>query len=161
MSGILLLVVLASSLLSQQRDQVQRERIGEVLGRPVYRDEIKTGGNVLLRSELHRLFASPLIQKYREEHKNEIKPTEDEIQAATAFFDADHRRRLKGKERQIRERLTTVQKQLARTDLTEEEQRKLRIEKQGLQARLRPPGRSFAVFVLDNWKFQKRNKSAI
>jgi hypothetical protein len=153
--GILLLVVLPSSLLSQQRDQVRRERIGEVLGRPVYRDEIKSGGNVPLRDELHRLFTAPVMKKYREDHKDEIEPTEDEILAATVYFDADHARRIKGEESQLRERLITVQQQLARTDLTEEEQQKLRIEERGLEVKLKPPGRSFAIFVLHNWKFQK------
>ena len=131
------------------------EQIGQVLGKPVYRGEIRTGGNVRLRSELHRLFTSPVMKKYREAHKDEIEPTEDEIRAATVFFDEDHRQRIKEEESQLRERLTTVQEQLARADLTEEEQRKLRIEKQVLQVKLKPPGRPFAIFVLHNWKFQR------
>lgn len=155
LSGMILVVVSASSLLGQQAEQDQRERIGHVLGKPVYRDEIKTGKNVPLRDELYRLFTAPVMKKYREAHKGDIEPTEDEIHAATVFFDEKHRERIQEKEPKLRERLRAVEGQLARTGLTEEEQRKLRIEKRGLQAKLNPPGRLFALFVLNNWKFQK------
>ena len=136
-------------------DAEPREQIGQVLGRPVYRAEIRTEGNVRLKGELFRLFTSPVMKEYREAHKSETEPTEDEIRAATVFFDEGHRQRIKEKEPQLRARLATVQQQLARADLTEEEHTKLRIEERRLQRELKPPGRPVAVFMLRNWKFQK------
>lgn len=153
--GAVLVVVFALPIFGQEAEQEPREQIGQVLGKPVYRDEIRTGKNLLLRNELHRLFTMPVMKKYRDAHKGEIQPTENEISAATVYFDAKHCERIKKKEAKLRTQLAEIEQELARRDLTEEDRKELRIDKRSLQAQLNPPGRFFALFVLNNWKFQK------
>jgi hypothetical protein len=153
--GVVILLALASPLVAQQNDERPREQIGEVLGEPVYREEIRTGENVPLRDELHRLFTAPILQEYRRTHKAEITPTESEINTATAYFDKKHRERIEGKEPELRGQLKAIEEKLAHTGLTKEEKQKLEIERRTLQTQLKPPGRSFAVFMLRNWKFQR------
>jgi hypothetical protein len=152
---VTIVLVLASPLVGQQTDQGQREQIGEVLGEPIYRDEIHTGENVQLRDELHRLFTAPVMQEYRQTHRAEIEPTENEIVAAAAFFDEEYRKRIRGEESQLRARLSSVEDNLARGGLTDDERRGLEIERTSLQLQMNPPGRPVALFVLDNWKFQR------
>jgi Skp family chaperone for outer membrane proteins len=155
LSGMMLSLMSMASLYGQHAHQGEREQIGEVLGQPVYRDAIRTGKDVQVRDELHRLFAAPIMQKYRQRHKAEIEPTEDEIVAVTAFFDKKHRERIKEKEPELREKLKVVEGKLGRSSLTKEQQRQLEIERRTLEAQLKPPGRFFAMFMLSNWKFQK------
>lgn len=150
--GTILSLVLAPLVHGQSQ---QREQIGEVLGKPVYRDDIRVGKDIQLSAELHRLFTRPVMQKYRQAHKVEIEPTDEEIRVATAFFDKEHRQRIKKEEPELRERLKAVEEQLARRGLTKEEQQELEGEKFVLQTQLKPPGRFFAVFMLNNWKFQR------
>jgi hypothetical protein len=56
--GIMIARVLGSPLTGHEDDGRQRERIGGVFGKPVYRDEIRSGKSVSLPGELHRLFTS-------------------------------------------------------------------------------------------------------
>lgn len=133
----------------------EKEQIGEVLGQPAYRDAIRTGKEISVRDELHRLFTMPVLEKYREQHKAEIEPTEAEITAVAAWFDQKHRERIQDEEPKLREKLKSVEEQLKRGNLPKEQQQKLEIERLTLQAQLNPPGRMFAMFVLHSWKFQK------
>ena len=154
--GMIISFVLASPLVGQQtNEQKQREQIGEVLGKPVYRDEIRTGKNVHISGEVHRLFSTPVMQKYRQSHKAEIEPTENEISAATAFFDKKHRERIKGKETELRAQLKEIEEKLVDATLTDEELKKLKQKQRFLKSQLKPPGRQFAIFMLRNWKFQR------
>src|SRR5690606_35955547 len=65
--------------------------IGEVLGRRVFRDEIRTEGNVSLNDELHRLFTAPLMERYQRKHKAELDATPSEIASATSRFQQQQR----------------------------------------------------------------------
>ena len=156
LSGVLLVVVCAALVCAEPAGAGAREPIGEVLGKPVYRDEIRTDKDARLRSELHRLFSAPVLAKYRQDHQGEIEPTKEELEAATAVFQKQHRERIKDKEAGLRAQLQEVEQQLARGGLTPEARKKLEVEKQVLQAQLKPPGRDFAVFMLGNWKFQRQ-----
>ena len=121
------LVALSPPLVGQEDDERQREQIGEVLGKPVYRDEIRTGKNVYLQAELHRLFSVPAIQVYRQTHEAEIAPTESEIAIAAAHFYKKHRELIKGQEFKLREKIKAVEEKLASKELKEEEKQKLEI----------------------------------
>lgn len=154
-SGMTLVWMSTASLHGQEAHRDEREQIGEVLGQPVFRDAIRTGKDIEVRDELHRLFTTPIMQKYRQQHKAEIEPAEDEIVAATAFFDRNHRERIREKEPELREQLNVVEGELGRGGLSKEKQQQLEIERRALQSQLKPPGRVFAMFVLSNWKFQK------
>jgi hypothetical protein len=151
----ILALISAAPLHTQEPPPDKREAIGELFGEPVYRDEIRTGEGFTLKDELHRLFTAPVLQKYREDHKAEIEPTEQEIDAATAYFDTQHRERIKGKEAELRQRLKAVDEKLAAPDLTNVQQQELEIERTVVQKQLTPPGRFFASFMLNNWKLQK------
>jgi hypothetical protein len=128
-----------------------REQIGEVLGAPVFRDQVND-------ENLHQVFLSPIEAKYRNAHRAAIAPTENEIKYATEVFDQKHRERLvaEGGESKIRDRLQAIEDRLARPGLPEEEERKLESEHHLLRTQLKPPGRSFAEFMLNQWKFQRR-----
>ena len=154
---VLVLAAAASPLVGQEDDERPREQIGEVLGKPVYRDEIrddnKTTGR--LRVELLRLFGAPVMRVYRQAHEAEITPTEAEIATATAYFDRNHRERIKGRESELRGKLKAVEKKLASKEHNEEEKQRLETEQLVLQVKLKLPGRSLALFVLKNWKLQR------
>ena len=150
--GTILCLVLAPLVHGQDQ---KREQIGEVLGKPVFRDDIRDAKDFPLKDELHRLFTVPVMQKYRRAHRAEIKPTDEEILEVTAYFDKQHRQRIRKKEPELRKQLKEVEEQLARRGLANEKQQKLEVEKLVLQTQLKPPGRFFAVFMLNNWKFQR------
>jgi hypothetical protein len=150
-----LFVVSSAHVTGQEPEKPEREQIGEVLGKPVYRDQIRTGKDIHLRDELQRLLGAPVLQKYREQHKAEVEPTKAEIDAAAIVFDRDHQARIKDEEPQMRERLAAVEQELAKPGLTPERQKELERDRTVLQIQLKPPGRFFAQFVLDNWKFQR------
>lgn len=151
----LLLVTLASSVPAQEARPAPREPIGEVLGTPVYRDELRTADPAELRSEVRGLFVAPLLERYRQAHKAEIEPTEAEILAVTELINMKHSERMEIEGPKLRQEIAAIEAQLARSDLAEKERRTLQNKKQGLEVQLRPPGRPVAVFLLGNWKLQK------
>ncbi len=129
----------------------KREQIGELFGKPVYRDELKDG-------DVHTAFFWPVSNKYREDNRVAIEPTADEVRFAADYFDRKHKERLAadGQEAQLRSRLKEVESRLLQPDLPDADEQKLVSEKSSLNARLNPPGAGFAHFMLDNWKLQKR-----
>lgn len=131
----------------------KREQIGEVLQKPVYRDEIRK--NQPLADELHRLFTQPVMMKYRRKHQPELTPSRADIDAATAYFDQKHRERIKNMASALRDELKAVDAQLELDDLPDEKRQELNVRKLALEAQLTPPGRPFAEFMLNNWKFQR------
>ena len=147
-ASLLLLSAAGAPLPAQQTTEPPREQVGEVLGKPVYRDEVKAKG-------ASRLFFAPLVAEYRREHQAEIEPTKDEIKAVGDFFQQKHAEEMKEKGPKMRARLAEVEQQLAGDDLDDKQRKKLEIEKTGLKARLRPPSEFFPVFILNNWKFQR------
>jgi hypothetical protein len=172
------------------------KQTGEVFGKPVYRDQIQSGKDDSLVSELHRLFTGPVMQKYQQEHRAEITPTEAELSAAAAYFDARLQKQWKDEEPEnrrvlkivteklsgsklskdarqgleierivaqrqladerpkLRQELQTIKEQLSHSKLTKEERQELEIRESLIETSLKPIGRDFAHFVVDNWKFQ-------
>lgn len=134
-------------------DDAKRDQIGEVLGKPVYRDELKKEGSPA--NELHRLFTQPVMAKYRKEHEKEITPTEGELAAAQKVFDDKHLERIKDNLDSLKTELKEVEEKLKEENLPTDERRKLDLRKANLTAKIGPPGRRFAEFMLNNWKFQR------
>ena len=136
-----------------------REVIGTLKGESVYRDQIRANGDFKVEYELHRLFYAPLLNAYKEQHKKAVTPTEAELDAAQKYFDAMHKERIADKEAELRQELKSIEQKLADKDLTgdglDEETSKLIVRKRVLEGRLNPPGRMFAEFMLNNWKFQR------
>jgi hypothetical protein len=156
-------MLLSSPLFTQADDAVQREQIGEVLGKPVYRDQIRTGKGVSEPDELHRLFSRPVMQKYQGAHKAEIELTNAELDAATAYFSAKHPNLLDEKSRKEREQLAPairkrqleIEAELKREGLSDARRGELEQELAEMQPLLEPFERFFARFMLGNWKFQR------
>ena len=66
----------------------KREKIGEVLGKPVYRDELRPKYPFPTEeAELHRLFLDPVLEKYTAAHRAELEPTEAELAAVEALLE--------------------------------------------------------------------------
>ena len=151
--SLLILLTVAFSIAAAEKGR--QELIGEVLGQPVSRDAIRTGEDVRLADELGRLFLVPVLAEFRKEHEQEVTPTASEIDFATAYFDEQHRERIRDEAPKLREQLRKVQQQLAEPGLTDKRRDELKTEEVVLQTQLKPPGRTFAVFVLKNWKFQR------
>jgi hypothetical protein len=116
----------------------KREQIGEVFGKAVYRDEIQTDSGAQLEDELHRLFLTPVAERYRNAHEDEITPSNDEI--ATFVKATMARKALEDKQQQehdkkLNERVSTnpdlrryreeIERQLARTDISSEDRKEL------------------------------------
>lgn len=136
-------------------DPESREKIGEVQGKPVYRDEIRSKTKSAIATELHVLFARPAAAKYRKRHKAEIEPTEAELAAAQEVFDRQHAERIRDELPELREKRARIEEQLKAKDLSAEQREKLEHEREFLDLQSKPPGRMFASFMLKNWKFQK------
>jgi hypothetical protein len=127
-----------------------REPVGQVWGKPIYRDEVND-------QTLQDLFFGPIASRYFEEHRNEITPTADEIRYAAKYFVQSHADRLNasGDGDKLRKRLAALEQRLKNEQLSEEATAKLEREYQLLQAQLTPPNAAAAEFILNNWKLQK------
>lgn len=154
------MIIAVSSLqvpptVAQQAKELPREQIGESLGKPVYRDDIRSDKNVTLVGELHRLFTSAAIAEYRDQHDKELTPTAEEIAASKKSSDEKHRERMKEQGPGLREKLKAIEEKLSQTELTEEEKAKLTNEKKFTELLLHPPGEAFAAWTTRQWKFQQ------
>jgi len=138
----------------QEDIPAKREQIGESLGEPVYRDQIRTKG-FELRDELHRLFSGPASEKYRKEHEKEITPTKEEIASVAKQLNILHERQLQEEGADLRSELKELEKSLANKEFPEGKKEKLELRIAYLQTRLTPPGEQLATFLLMNWKFQR------
>jgi hypothetical protein len=148
---IILLILTTSDV---NGEQAKRDQIGTVLGKPVYRDQIATEKG--LTAELFRIFSiEGIANQYREKHLAEITPTEDEIEAARAFFDGKHAERIKDKEAGLRSRLAEIISQRQAGTTAKEDEKRLKLEQMNIESQLAVPGRSFATYMLSHWKFQK------
>ncbi len=136
----------------------EREQIGTVHGKPVYRDQIRTEG-VTLRSELWRLFASDSWQEFRQANDAQVAPTDAELAHATEYFRTALQAQLAGEYGdELRKRVNDLAQQLAAQDLAPEQREKLTQQKQALESSLNPDDRVAALsaeLTLKNWKLQR------
>jgi hypothetical protein len=148
-------VSVSTGQLLAQDSTKSREPIGQAFGKTVYRDEIRTGKGISERDELSRLFIRPVMQKYREEHKAEVEPSDAEIDATAAYFEQQHRERMKTEGPKIRQEIQELKAKKEKGQLSEDEKLKLERRIATVESELDPPDRLFAKFMLDNWKFQR------
>jgi hypothetical protein len=141
----------AAVALAQDRP---REQIGEVLGKPVYRDQLPTGDSEALENGLHRIFAGPVAERYKAEHRRETVPTEQELDAATEYFRREHEAQIASEASKLRAELANVEARLNAPDTPADEREELRNRETLIEIQLKPPGRDFAEFVLSSWKFE-------
>ena len=147
---LILALVIATS---QVHASEVREKIGEVLGKPIYRDQIDTKRS--LYSQLHWLFRSPFEKIFIEKNKKKLEPKEWELKYVKAYFINKHEEEIKEKREEILIRVKFFENQLKNPNLSEIERRKLESKKEFELMELEPPDDSFYEYILDHWKFHK------
>jgi hypothetical protein len=120
---LILATVLFQPVSAEQPNQ--SEQIGEVLGKPVYRDQIHAGNGDDLGDELHDLFMVPVMQKYCDAHKAEITPTEAEISLAAVALEKRYWEAKREDEPKCRRLLKEVQEKLANPKLPKDQRQGL------------------------------------
>ena len=153
--GLLALCLLLLAPITTLAEEKPREQVGEVLGEPVYRDQLSAKEGVALMDELHNLFSHPVMVQYRAAQREDIQPTEREVSTATTHFDSWHAARIQAQDHPIKERRKDIELALAQSGLAAEEKKKLESERSAIDAKLNPPGRRFAAWMVANWKFQR------
>jgi chemotaxis protein histidine kinase CheA len=93
----------------------KREPIGEVLGKPVYRDELHPHYlSSTEEDELHRLFLDPVLAKYVAAHRAELEPTKAELVAVEALIEKRLKPKPAATEAEIRKSLQQVNEELSK-----------------------------------------------
>lgn len=133
----------------------EREQIGEVLGRPVYRDELHLGESERASDELRRRFMLPLMDQYCRDHADALEPTREEVQAVAEFLDREHAAKIRTKAPALQARIRAIAKDLKRDGLDEKTRALLVSERWHLYLELQSPGRFFAAPMLRAWKLEK------
>lgn len=136
-------------------DESPRERIGHVLGQPVYRDQLAATAGDALSHELHNLFSHPVMLQYRATHKDKVLPTEREVRTAAAHFDGWHNERLQAQDHPLTDRLAVIERELKRQGVDATDKERLEEERSVIRAQLKPPGPRFAGWMVANWKLQR------
>ncbi|HKQ60935.1 MAG TPA: hypothetical protein VJS92_06570 [Candidatus Polarisedimenticolaceae bacterium] len=145
----LLVACVAGGTLHAEGDA--RVPLGELLGRAVYRDELKSTEPARLGGELRRLFAAPLLEAYVEEHRGELKPTEQELAALRE--EADGRQRAQVPE--IQRQIGAAEAELARPETPPARRQQLQFELAKLRHRLDGPSPQRVASRLERWKLQR------
>ncbi len=131
----------------------QRDMIGEVFGKPVYRDQIKR--DIYLYGQLHRLFRAPFEKQFIEEHKDELKLETWEIEYVAAYYKKMHEEKMKTEKEKLMIKLQFYEKQLEKENLTESERNNFESKKEYVLMDLEPPDNSFYEYLLSHWKFHR------
>ncbi|WP_298863084.1 hypothetical protein [uncultured Gimesia sp.] len=131
LSGLLSLILI-SPLNAQKPKTPAREQIGEVFGKPVYRDEIPTGTNQELHDKLQWLFWNPVFDRYYLKHKSKFDLTKKEVASATAYFTKvdDY---IKGEALLFRAKLKSIDDQLKQPGITVDVKRRFEKKKRKIQ----------------------------
>ena len=153
----IILLVLATPLSAAE---IKREKIGEALGNPVYRDQIDERGD--LYSQFYNLFIIPFQKKYLETHKDELEVTDWEIEYVARYFEKKYNDDIKKKDPELmkqlaatRQQVKEVEKELTNKNLRPGEREALEKEKNFLQTMLKPPGKDAVKSLLSSWKYYR------
>lgn len=141
----LIFLLLVSPLYAQKKEKPPREQIGEVLSKPVYRDEIPAGTNIKLHDKLQSLFYTPVSEKYYKKNKAKFELSKKEIVRATAYFSKNDEE-IMAEEFRYRKQLKKIDSQLKQSGITADEKR--RIEQKRLQIQLEYKQDSLMSFLL-------------
>ena len=154
---IVTLLVLATPPFAAEQ---KREKIGEALGNPIYRDQIDERGD--LYAQFLNLFIMPFQKKYLEAHKDKLEVRDWEVDYVARYFEKKYNEDLKKKDPGLlrhladtRQQLKEVQKKLTNKNLPAGDREGLEREKNFLETALKPPGKDFAKYLLSSWKFYR------
>ena len=153
MKNVNLFILIFFLATSAHAIEKEKNQVGEVLGKPIYRHQITETEDFRLYSQLHSLFARPILKQYYESHKEELTPTEEEIEKFTTFYKKKHEVEIKERKEEINNQIKKIKTQLSSNNITSVERQDLELDLQVLEMKLTPPGRNFAMFVLPHRKF--------
>ncbi len=139
----------------QENEDRNREQVGEVLGKAVYRDELSHSSDTPLINQLQILFAAPVLEEYKKAHLEEITPAKSEISNAREYFDRKHEDRIKQGRPGLLKQIEVVEEKLAQSNLAEFERGKLESKLFVLQTKLKAPGLQFAKYYVGKWKLER------
>ena len=130
-----------------------REQIGCVLGEPIYRDQLRSDFSV--REELFRLI-SPALERYREEHRDEIEPTDAELDFAASHIRQQNPDKWRARDAERKKELAEIREIIADPDF----QNLPADEREFATRRLRhletsDAATDFARFILNSRKFNR------
>lgn len=148
----LTLLLFTSPLSAQKKATPPREQIGEVFGKPVYRDEIPTRANQELHDKLQWLFYIPVMEKYFTNHKSKFGLTKKEVASATAYFSKNDKH-IEREEFLFRAKLKKIDEQLKQPGITADDKRRLKQKKRKIQLEYKED--SIMSFLLTGAECQK------
>jgi len=146
--------ILSSQFVGVQVD-ADREQIGEVQGKPVYRDQLKS----TKPADLSRLFLRPLWEEYARQHQDKLQATPEEIGAFQKMLNQEQQDDLK----KVRVQRKEVEQKLEQNNLTETQKLELKRKHQALTKQQKtlgdlledPPDRQFLTLYLNIWKTER------
>lgn len=147
-----LLVPLAPELSSPEAPT--REQIGEVLGKPVFRDQLGRAKS----HEVRDAFLPPLLRALRKKHIEEVQPTKLEIEAILEEFNRNLEWDTNTGGAKLKARLETIEKELSAPGLDGALWVKLMSEKEAIEKEMVPLDaglRLLAPIHISNWKMQR------
>lgn len=130
-----------------------REQIGVVLGKSIDRDQLRQGFPV--RDELFRL-VQPALQQYRDEHREQIEPTDAELTFAAEFFRRENPDKWRERDAEWKAELAEIRDLIADPqfpNLPADERKYALLRQRRLETS--DASREFARFVLDSRKFNR------
>lgn len=130
------------------------EIIGEVLGKPIFRNQLTSTDRYDIHYELQTLFVEPVLYEYFKKHHKDLKPTSAEVSEFLVFQSKQHESDLKGKKKEMLKRIKTISAELKKKPEHNQLEEDLVAELYYLRTELQPPGYDYAMFVLPHWKMQ-------
>ncbi|WP_145107975.1 hypothetical protein [Gimesia panareensis] len=147
-----------STLAAQSKTPTPREQIGEVLGKPVYRDQLDKLKDLQLSDALQHLFGYPLFNLYHREHQAQFKATPQEIKSAMDVYSKDPVtvKEFQEIESLNREILSDIKAQLKQADLSQTERQRLKSKEKQLQQEIKLGAFQFYVIgLIEVEKFER------
>ena len=153
----IILLVLSTPLFAAEQN---REKIGEALGNPIYRDQIDEKAD--LYGQFYNLFIMPVQKKFLEAHKNALEVKDWEIEYVFHYFEKKYKEDLKKKDSELnkqiadtRKQIREIQRELTNKNLPPGEREALEKEKSFLEAMLKPSGKDAVKSLLASWKYYR------
>jgi hypothetical protein len=138
-----------------------RNQIGEVLGQPIYREQInapKEGcppESLPLYMKLNALIVRPVLEKYCTTHRKELEPTEQEIKQYLAYAIREHETWIKEHGAAAKKKVAAINTKLQKESISPKERQELENDRDNIIAiELTPPDRNLAISAIKPWKIR-------
>lgn len=151
---LLIASLITSPVAAQKKLPTPRKQIGEVLGQPVYRDQIKAASRSRRNEKLMSLFLEPLIDAYLKKHRNRLIPTQEEFDAFIGEEEPDLKQFKVAQVPLMRAKLRQLETNLKSTNLAAKQRRNLEKEYDTLRKKTSGAGPLFYECLIA-WKMQQ------